>query len=238
MISATSTLAVTLACLATPAVAVEGTIDSTSANSPTVTISGQQAAALSPTEAAVASEVDSLVAGVDQTTSTHDERLVPADVADGHVGQAFATEFTRSGGSVVSRDGTSTRQASPDQARSTAAAGGRIWQDAWGAHMTVPSATMDRLSTLAATGSGAAGAVAALLAADIEGFPISTTGALAPGAVAVGLISAAGSLRTGSRSSVQPSSSRRSSSSACDATGTPGAGPEPDDPTNPAPRNP
>ena len=195
VISATSTLAVTLGCLATPAMAAEGSPDSNSVNSTTVTISEQQAAALSPADASVASEVDALVAGVDQTTSTYDERLVPADVAEGDMGRAFATEFARSGGTVVSRDGTTTRQASPDQTRSVAAAGGRIWQDAWGAHMTIPSDTMDRLSTLAATGSGAAGAVAALLAANIEGFPISTTGALASGAVAVGLISAAGALQ-------------------------------------------
>ena len=195
VISATSTLAVTLACLATPAMAAERSPAAGSADSTTVTISEEQVAALSPADAAVASEVDALVAGVDQTTSTYDERLVPAEIAQSADGLAFAAEFARSGGSVVSRDGTTTREASPDQARSAAAARGRIWQDAWGAHMTVPSATMDRLSTLAATGSGAAGAVAALLAANIEGFPISTTGALASGAVAVGLISAAGALQ-------------------------------------------
>jgi hypothetical protein len=195
VISATSTLAVTLACLATPAMAAERSSAAGSADSTTVTIFEEQVAALSPADAAVASEVDALVAGVDQTTSTYDERLVPAEIAQSADGLAFAAEFARSGGSVVSRDGTTTREASPDQARSAAAARGRIWQDAWGAHMTVPSATMDRLSTLAATGSGAAGAVAALLAANIEGFPISTTGALASGAVAVGLISAAGALQ-------------------------------------------
>ena len=61
--------------------------------------------------------------------------------------------------------------------------------------MTVPKDLMDRLATLAATGSAGAGGIAALLAVNIEGFPISTTGALASGAVAVGLIAAAGALQ-------------------------------------------
>ncbi|HXH35809.1 MAG TPA: hypothetical protein VNJ54_15615 [Plantibacter sp.] len=191
---ASLTAAVLLCTTAAPAFASAPSEVPTDAKS--VTMDAAQTTDLTPEEAALAKTVDQLTAGVDQATLTYDARTVPAEVASSETGQEFAAEFARSGGTVIAADGTSTAPAAQDrQAVTAAAAQGRIWQDAWGVHMTVPKDTMDRLATLAATGSAGAGAIAGLLAVNIEGFPISTTGALASGAVAVGLIAAAGALQ-------------------------------------------
>ncbi len=143
--------------------------------------------------------IDSLVAGVDQASYTWDQRAVPASSLATAEAKSFEEEFVFQGGSVINLQGDvlSPNATSGIANRSALAAAassstGRAWSDVWGLHMTLPRDTLDRLSTLAATGSAAAGAVAALLAANIEGFPVSTTGAFAAGAVALGLILSAG----------------------------------------------
>lgn len=191
---ASLTAAVLFSTMAAPAYAATPANDD---QPQTVSLSSEQSAELSPGDVAIAAIVDELIAGVDQATSTFDARKVPAEAAQSDIGQQFAAEFARSGGTVIAADGSTTSSAAPvlERQSASAAASGRIWQDAWGAHITVPSDTMDRLATLAATGSAGAGSVAALLAANIEGFPISTTGALASGAVALGLIASAGAMQ-------------------------------------------
>lgn len=155
-------------------------------------------APLTPEQQAVADQVTALTSAVDQHTRTFDSRKVDATLLDSEAGASFLAAYAAEGGTIIAADGEAAAPAAStlrESMSAAAASGGRIWQDAWGVHMTVPKDTMDRLATLAATGSGAAGAVAALLAANIEGFPISTTGALASGAVAVALIGVAGALQ-------------------------------------------
>jgi hypothetical protein len=116
--------------------------------------------------------------------------MVPEVLASSEIGVDFRSEYLMPGGTVITIDGTLTEGAKTIGTMAT----GSAWADGWGFHMTVPRGTMERLVGLAATGSAGAGGIAALLAANIEGFPVSTTGALATGAVAVALINIAGSL--------------------------------------------
>ncbi|WP_010205554.1 hypothetical protein [Salinibacterium sp. PAMC 21357] len=185
-----------VALLSTMAAPVFAATPATAEQSQVSTLDTRQSAEWSPEDAAIAATIDQLTVGVDQATSTYDARNVPAEAANSDVGERFAAEFARSGGTVIAADGlTSTPSAEVHDRQATAAATGRIWQDAWGVHMTLPEDTMDRLSTLALTGSAGAGSIAALLAVNVEGFPISTTGALASGGVAIGLIAASGALQ-------------------------------------------
>lgn len=198
MVGATIATAALASTMATPAFAEP----KAPAPSTTVTISADQGTPpLTPEQQALAVHVTALTSAVDPETLIFDERALPPALLGSELVQGFATEFVADGGTVISADGTTSKSSSAStvgvitDASARAAAGGRIWQDVWGAHITVPTDTMDRLSTLAATGSGAAGAVAALLAVNIEGFPISTTGALASGAVALSLIAISGALQ-------------------------------------------
>lgn len=142
--------------------------------------------------------INALVVGVDQSSRTYDERQVDPVVASSEEGIDFKAEFLAQGGTVVEASGLAVYSERPAEVRASAAearAKGRAWVDGWGFHMTVPKDTMDRLAGLAATGSAGAGGIAALLAANIEGFPVSSVGALAAGAVAVSLIAQAGALQ-------------------------------------------
>lgn len=167
----------------------------TTPSSSTDPINVSQAAELTPEQEALATEVTELTSAVDQASKTLDLRKLSDKVSQSDTAKAFVSEYSANGGSVINSDGTTSPSHPTARSAKASSAEGRIWQDARGAHITVPKDTMDRLATLAATGSGAAGAVAALLAANIEGFPISTGGALAAGAVALGLIAAAGALQ-------------------------------------------
>ena len=194
LIKTISSVAVVSAALMSTAVTPVFAADA-SPPSTTLGIAGVQSPKLTPEEAAVANQVTELVSAVNAKTLTFDVRKVSAEVMSEQIGQQFATEFSASGGTIINSDGTvmtSSAASALSGTEATAAvaaeSSGRIWQDLWGAHMTVPKDLMDRLATLAATGSAGAGGIAALLAVNIEGFPISTTGALASGAVAVGLL--------------------------------------------------
>jgi hypothetical protein len=153
-------------------------------------ISEQQLLELAP-PSQVQTTIDALVSGVDQGTRIYDERMVPEVLVSSEIGVDFRSEYLKQGGTVIGVDGTLTQGTQTIGTMAT----GSAWVDGWGFHMTVPRGTMERLVGLAATGSAGAGGIAALLAINIEGFPVSTTGALAAGAVAVALISISGSLQ-------------------------------------------
>ena len=162
--------------------------------SPIVGVSEAQLTAAAEADPQTTLEVDALIAAFDTETKVLDERSLSAEVLASQTADAFATEVVAGGGSVVALDGTvSVPIATQSKSSSTsAAAAGSAWLDGWGYHMTMSSDVIDRVAALAATGSTAAGGIAALLAINIEGFPVSTTGALAAGAVAVALIASAG----------------------------------------------
>lgn len=154
----------------------------------TVDISYDQAESILAGNPALAAEIDQMVAAVDQEAQTLDMRQISPELASSDVGERFQSTYLSEGGTVISETGEAAvlQESSGRTARGISR--GAVWVDAWGFHMTLPSATIDRIAALAATGSGAAGAVAAALAVNIEGFPANLGGAIAASTVAIGLI--------------------------------------------------
>lgn len=166
--------------VATPAYAASSTTES----SQTVTLTSAQATAANPAQIA---RLDQLIHAFSQTTDTFNPNLVPTDTLASSDGKAFVSAITAQGATVSTATGAVHGLAVHSAAKKKT---GKLWIDGWGVHIKAPAPVISALSAAAAGGGGTAAAVAGVLLINVEGFPVSSGGAIASGAIAAGLFTA------------------------------------------------
>lgn len=155
----------------------------------TLTLSKAQTTSVDPAQAA---RLDQLIAAYDRSTGVFDAAKVSAATLSSADGKAFVSTLTAEGAHMAS-DSVGTHLPAVAM-RAAKKKTGKLWIDAWGVHIKAPAPVISALSAAAAGAGGSAAAVAGILLVNVEGFPISTGGAITSGAVAAGLFAASGIL--------------------------------------------
>lgn len=146
----------------------------------TLSLSKAQAASANTAEAG---RINELVAAYDAGTNVFDPRKVSSSTLQSADATSFIAAISARGARIIGASAAPVPGALAAAKKKT----GRNWLDAWGYHLLVDGPTASQIATVAFGSGTVAGGIAGILLINVEGFPISTGGALGAGAVAVAL---------------------------------------------------